>query len=274
LVGGNCEIRFPLGRRCKSGHWRRQIAAARLLVDAEAETVFPADEVVLETPGYRICSPNQGGYSFTALARYATLAIASPSLPSDRLSVALPMPASPPPAFQVHWSLVPQDEAGDLVPRDCRLLAIWPAPVNHDVCFKEAGFSLFGDNDAAWDQAAERLLGRVLEILSRYGHPKLVGKQLRDNPPWYLFPFRAIRELPLLEQALLSMHLDSLPQFHTRFGEGGAALRTGSGHFLLWITLPDGGEQAFDIVREAAEPWPICGTALRWAILLPTNEPL
>jgi hypothetical protein len=169
---------------------------------------------------------------------------------------------------------VPQDEAGDLVPRDCRLLAIWPAPVNHDVCFKEAGFSLFGDNDAAWDQAAERLLGRVLEILSRYGHPKLVGKQLRDNPPWYLFPFRAIRELPLLEQALLSMHLDSLPQFHTRFGEGGAALRTGSGHFLLWITLPDGGEQAFDIVREAAEPWPICGTALRWAILLPTNEPL
>lgn len=93
--------------------------------------------------------------SFTVLVRYATLAI----LPSNRLYVALPMPASPSPRFQVHWSLVCQNEAGGLVPRDCRLLAIWPAPVNHDVCFKEAGFSLFGDNDADWDQAAERLLG-------------------------------------------------------------------------------------------------------------------
>ena len=107
----------------------------------------------------------------------------------------------------------------DLVPRDCRLLAIWPAPVNHDVCFKEAGFSLFGDNDADWDQAAERLLARVVGILSRHGAPKLVSKPLRDNLPWYLRPFRAARELPLIEQALLPMRLDFLPQFHARFGE-------------------------------------------------------
>ena len=50
-------------------------------------------------------------------------------------------------AFQIHWSLVPATEAMDLAPPGHRLLAIWPAPVNHDVCFKAAGFTLFGDND-------------------------------------------------------------------------------------------------------------------------------
>lgn len=32
-----------------------------------------------------------------------------------------------PPEFQVHWSLVPSDDAAELVPPGCRLLAIWPA---------------------------------------------------------------------------------------------------------------------------------------------------
>lgn len=182
------------------------------------------------------------------------------------------MPVSTSSAFQVHWCLLPREEAADLVPQDCRLLAIWPAPVNHDVCFKEAGFTLFGDNDADWDQAAERLLGRVFEILSRHGTPKLVSKPLRDNLPWYLRPFRAARELPLMEQALLPMRLDFLPQFHARFGENGAALSAGNGHFLFWVALPDAGEQAFELVREAAEPWEILETALHWATLIPPEN--
>jgi hypothetical protein len=183
------------------------------------------------------------------------------------------MPAFPSPALQVHWSLVPQDEAGPLVTGDCRLLAIWPAPVNHDVCFEQAGFTLFADNDAAWDQAAEKLLNSVLDNLGQYGEPQLISKPLRDDRPWYLRPFRAARELPLLQQALLPMRLDFLPQFHARFGESGAALRTGSRHFLLWVALPDAERQAAALVKKVAEPWPIFETTLRWPILLPTDDP-
>jgi hypothetical protein len=179
------------------------------------------------------------------------------------------MSASSAPAFQVHWSLVPPDESAALVAADCRLLAIWPAPVNHDACFEQAGFTLFGDNDAQWDQAAEGLLRRVLEKLGRYGDPKLESRPLRNNPPWYLRPFVTGRELPLPEQALWPMQWDSLPDFRVRFGEKGAALRTGSGHFLLWVTLPDAGPEAGGFVSEVAEPWAVLETKLRWTTLLP-----
>jgi hypothetical protein len=175
-------------------------------------------------------------------------------------------------AFQVHWSPVPSEEAGELASPGCRLLAIWPVPVNHDACFAEAGFTLFGDNDETWDRAAEDLLRRVIENLSRFGAVKQVSPRLRDNPPWYLRLFRAGRELPLQQQALFPMHWDSLPLFHARFGDGGAALWTGNGHFLLWVSLPDSGPDAAEFVAMAAQPWPVVETRLRWAALLPVNR--
>lgn len=152
---------------------------------------------------------------------------------------------------------------------DCRLLAIWPAPVNHDACFAEAGFTLFGDNDEAWDQAAENVLSRVIAALSRFGAARLVSTPLRDQPPWYLRPFRAGRELPLRQQALWPMQWDSLPPFHACFGKGGATLRTGNGHFLLWVNLPDGAPASSEFVTTVAEPWPVVETGLRWRALLP-----
>jgi hypothetical protein len=174
-----------------------------------------------------------------------------------------------PSEFHVHWSPVPAGEAADLPPPGCRLLAVWPAPVNHDACFQAAGFTLFGDNDETWDQAAENLLHRVLAHLSRLGAPTLASPALRDDPPWYLRPFRTGQELPLPQQALLPMLDDALPGFHAHFGREGAALRTGSGHFLLWISLPDNGSDPAGFVRTIAAPWKVVETALRWAPLLP-----
>lgn len=179
------------------------------------------------------------------------------------------MTDSIPTAFQIHWSRVSAEEAGALNSPGCRLLAIWPAPVNHDVCFQEAGFALFGDNDEAWDKAAEGVLQRAIENLSRFGAAKQIGKPLRDDPPWYLRLFRTGHELPLQQQALWPMHWDSLPAFHVRFGESGAALRTGNGHFLLWVSLPDSGPGASEFVRSIAGPWSVVETKLRWAALLP-----
>lgn len=173
------------------------------------------------------------------------------------------------PTFQVHWSPVPADEAGALASPGCRLLAIWPAPVNHDACFEAAGFTLFGDNGEDWEQAAEELLAHLLENLSRFGAVALTSEPLTDDPPWYLRLFRASREVPLQLQALWPMQCDSLPSFHARFGEDGAALQTGDGHFLLWVTLPDDGLDAPRFVRTISDPWPVIETELRWRSLLP-----
>ncbi len=175
--------------------------------------------------------------------------------------------------FQIHWSVVPSDDAGKLAPPDCQLLAVWPAPVNHDVCFEAAGFTLFGDNDEDWDRAAEDTLGRVIAHLSVFGASRLVRAPLRDDPPWYLRPFRTGRELPLLQQALLPMLDDSLPWFHTQFGTDGAALRTGGGHFLLWITLPSGCPDPSEFVQAVTQPWEVVETRLRWNTLLPDSSP-
>lgn len=172
--------------------------------------------------------------------------------------------------FQVHWSLVPSEDAEGLISAGCRLLAIWPAPVDYDACFKEAGFTLFGDNDEEWDKAAVRLLCRVMENLSHFGVADLASEPLRSNPPWYLRLLRTGRQLPLQEQALLPMQWDSLPQFHARFGNRGAALRTGSGHFLLWIELPEVETAPVEFVKTVAEPWTIVETKLRWNTLLPS----
>lgn len=63
---------------------------------------------------------------------------------------------------------------------------------------------------------------------------------------------------------------DSLPWFHARFGDGGAALRTGHGHFLLWISLPGSGPDVSEFVRTVSEPWRVLETRLRWDVLLPS----
>jgi len=181
------------------------------------------------------------------------------------------MPLASPPVFQIHWSLVLSDDAAELAPPGYRLLAIWPAPVNHDACFEAAGFTLFGDNDEEWEQAAEDLLRQVIAHLSRFGALKLVSTPLRDEPPWYLRPFRTGRELPLLEQALFPMQGDWLPSFHARFGGDHTALRTGDGHFLLWITLPDTGPAPSEFVRSVAQSWDVLETGLDWRILLPNS---
>jgi len=175
-----------------------------------------------------------------------------------------------PPVFQIHWSLVPPGDAAELAPPGCRLLAIWPVPVNHDACFEAAGFTLFGVNDDDWDRAAEDLLRQVIEQLSRFGSSKLVCEPLKDHVPWYLRPFRTGEELPFLQQALLPMLDDSLPGFHALFGGKGAALRTGDGHFLLWVTLPDTGGDPVAFVEHVAGPYEIIETPLRWINLLPS----
>jgi len=179
------------------------------------------------------------------------------------------MAATVPAAFEVHWSTVPPDAGQGLASPACRLLAIWPAPVNHDTCFKEAGFTLFDDNGEAWHQAAEELLQRLIAALSRWGEARLASKPLREDPPWYLRPFRGGQELPLAQQALWPMLSDSLPSFRARFGQGGAALQAGNGHFLFWVSLPETGPDASGFVRGVAGSWPVVETGLRWSVLLP-----
>lgn len=173
--------------------------------------------------------------------------------------------------FRIHWSVVDANVARALAPSGHQLLAVWPAPVNHDACFAEAGFTEFGDNEPDWHGAAEGVLFRVIQELEAYGEASLVSTPLFTSVPWYYRRFKTPIQLSLLQQAVQPMHWDSLPQFHARFGSGSVALRTGNGHFLFWLTLPAASQAEVEaLVSRAALSWPVANTTLDFAGLLPS----
>ena len=170
--------------------------------------------------------------------------------------------------FEIHWSRVPPSESRIPVARGQYLLAMWPAPVNYDECFKAAGFSNFADNDDEWDARAEDFLTRVLTELLVYGSGVLQSAPLTKGLPWYRRPFQVAPTHTLINQILLPMHWDSLPACHVSFGGNMAALRTGDGHFLLWLTLPAQGQfQLKSFLSKVAGPWPVLETHLNWRAL-------
>jgi hypothetical protein len=167
--------------------------------------------------------------------------------------------------FKLHWSKVEALRTAAYTPGGTILLALWPSPVNLDACFEAAGFTDFADNDDAWDDEAGVVLDRLLSRMVSFGEPRLQSEPLTSTVPWYRRLFTRPQPLPLKEQLELPLHWDSLPQCHVAFGSEGAALRTGNGHHLYWITLP--GRVAADpeeFLRSVAGPHPLQRTDLDW----------
>lgn len=165
--------------------------------------------------------------------------------------------------FTVHWSRVPRSA------EDTVLFAIWPSPVNPDVCFRQAGFTDFGDADASWDADADGLLTGLLDVLSSYGAPCLKTKPAERPLPWYRRPFARPKAFNLRQQIELPLHWDSMPDCIVTFGEAGVSLRTGSGHHIFWITMPHSQASSFpNLVRRVAASHPIAQTDLKWECLV------
>jgi len=150
------------------------------------------------------------------------------------------------------------------------LFALWPAPVNHDACFKDAGFEDFDDADDVWDANAGGLLSRLVDHLSRYGSARLVSEPVVRMQPWYrrVFAESAPEAIDLREQIVAPMW-NKLPDCIVRFGEAGVALRTGCEHHIFWISLPEQESVLFErAVGQIAGPHPTVRTELKWEHLL------
>jgi len=165
--------------------------------------------------------------------------------------------------FTIHWSPAPGAADG------MELFALWPSPMNDDVCFREAGFTEFGDGGENWDADAERLLTRLLETLSTYGPPRLMSKPTEKHQPWYRRLFTKPEAFGLRQQIELPIQWDELPDCVVAFGESGVSLRTGSGHHIFWIRLPHSDAPQFSsLAGQVAAPHPIVRTQLRWECLV------
>jgi hypothetical protein len=147
------------------------------------------------------------------------------------------------------------------------LAAVWPAPIDHDACFRAAGFSDFADTGDIWEAEFRKMAGGLVTRLSSLGIPN-VTKPIEARKAGFLGLGRRASALPLVEQLMLSTRDDQFPPLIVRFGEPPAAvLRTSGGHPIFWVTLTCA--RIPEILVEVAKGRPVIETQLAWETLLP-----
>jgi len=169
--------------------------------------------------------------------------------------------------FTIHWDIVTTATARERTGDARVLLAIWPAPVNHDAGFAAAGFTDFGVGDAGWERNVSMSVGRLLTAMQAHGPVRLVSAPQQRSWPMFLRLFISEQELPLSEQVRVPMFSDSVPACEVQFGDAGVSLRTVGGHALWWVELPAGANVAA-FVSGIAAGLPVVRTSLAWEHLL------
>jgi hypothetical protein len=171
--------------------------------------------------------------------------------------------------FTIHWAPVTGAAADRFAAEKLRLLALWPAPVNDDKCFREAGFTEFGDADEQWEKHAGEMLTRLMADLAVHGTPRLLCQPVEKRRPWYGRLFSQPQYYDLREHLELSLRWDNIPDCVVGFGESEAQLRTGKGHHIFWITLPQRAGDLFgEVVPRIAGSHPFKRTDLHWECLI------
>jgi len=166
----------------------------------------------------------------------------------------------------VYWSQVPDEAAPRLARAGKRLFALWPGPVDPGSCLEAAGCRDAAVSDERWELDAEAMLTRLLGELTRFGTPHLVSEPYPVGPWWRGF-FRP-RPVDVRAQLELLLRLDGLEDCTVGFGEAGVTLRTGGGHHLFWVSLPEGEAVAFPaILAGTAALHPVARADLDWGHL-------
>ncbi|MDD4963647.1 MAG: hypothetical protein PHI11_06990 [Gallionella sp.] len=164
-------------------------------------------------------------------------------------------------SFTLHWGMVSEQH-------EQSLYALFPSPVNDDVCFAEAGHRDFQSDDADysevyWDAQAALLHQRVWSALSALGVATLCSPPLYPVRPWWQF-WQAPAPLSLIEQLELPMYEDSLPAARVRFGSA-VEIETGNGHQLYWIRLlPDCPVDFATLLTQLKGDWESKQVLLDW----------
>lgn len=171
-------------------------------------------------------------------------------------------------SFVINWGAV--SGCGTFL-KGMRVYALWPAPVNEDQCFAEAGFNHFKFEDdcwseAYWDKQAEILQVRLISTLSKAGAPTILSKPLRMKRSMFHL-WQLGEPIPLIEQLRGPILNDSLPEVRIRFGEA-VDLRAGLGHEIYWIGLHSECQDNFDtLLSEITMGWKVVRVQLDWSRL-------
>jgi hypothetical protein len=152
-----------------------------------------------------------------------------------------------------------------------RLFAVWPAPVNHDVCFKAAGFDDFADSDEAWHMQFQSALDRAVASLSSHGAALVT----RGEAAALGFIDRLLRKKATAARAAKRLGLAAYDdQFGTCCVQFGTPVRaiacTTNGHPIVWIWLGDSVTDSWSATLHAfGQDRPVAEANLNWEHLGP-----
>jgi hypothetical protein len=143
------------------------------------------------------------------------------------------------------------DEVGGAV-------AVWPSPVDHDVCFQAAGFTEFADTDEEWHEEFEGIVNRVIAWCTAAGQPRItrfVGIKGVPNP--------SVRDA-LLASARDDQFIVSV----VSFGET-LTVVTADGHPIIWLCGLPGSRSIEGALVEFAGEKLLRRVTLDWPRLMP-----
>jgi len=146
---------------------------------------------------------------------------------------------------EVCWDEVPIQIRSNLFPENSHLYAIWPTPVDHDVCFKEAGFTKFDDSDETWDND----FSNIVQIIFLHFH-------IADN---------------LKEPLLLASQYDDRPYFiHNLHHPFNVRIVVTDGHPIIWIWMEK--DLIDDLLQKIEEYKSTKKVVLDWNKLIPEEH--
>ena len=158
---------------------------------------------------------------------------------------------------KVHWGKV-----GEVGPLRC--YAVWPQPVDHDRCFEQAGFTLFADSDAVWDESFFNLVANIVDTLEPFGALRVVEGELPVQGSRLL---RAAFRGSIVDALVCAATNDQFPACSVEFGLAPEArIRTSDGHPILWITLR-APRSIEELLSRFVDGVPTVETNLNWSIL-------
>jgi hypothetical protein len=186
---------------------------------------------------------------------------------------------------QYHWGKVLPATLDARLGRFPEILAIWPAPINADACFVDAGFRDFPDSDEIWDQWEhdwQGFVGRVLGQLELFGEIHVKAEARIEDTDARSFskkildrmlsrPAPAPKPTPtLVEQIVTVTNDDRWGEVFVEFGAPAqACLLASRGHSILWLGWTARHDTAEVFVERLADGMPIVQTTLNWQVLLP-----
>jgi hypothetical protein len=161
-------------------------------------------------------------------------------------------------------------------------MLIWPAPMDADYCFAQAGFRDFADSDEKWDADWTQLVERAVMRLQLIGapcirqgteayeivEPRSLARRLLALLLPETRPTKRVR-LSLTGQVVLVAEDDQFGEVIAEFGKPPrAVIWAGGGHRALWIEwTPDAILDRDEFLRIVADGRPVHETALKCDML-------